>query len=145
MEIKIINKQTDIPIKIKQLEDRAAKILNGLGCKNAELSLVLVNDAEISRLNLDYLNRAGPTNVISFPMNEGSLCDLNPELLGDVVISVETTARDAEKGGFTLDEMLDFYLVHGILHLLGYDHEDSGHRAAEMEAQSRNIWNMLGH
>ena len=121
------------------------KILNGLGCEDTELSIVLVDDDEIGRLNLAYLDRKGPTNVISFPMNEGSFNELNPEMLGDVVISVETAAGDAEKGGYTLDEMLDFYLVHGILHLLGYDHEDSVDRAAEMEAQSRNIWNMLGH
>ncbi|MBW2621403.1 MAG: rRNA maturation RNase YbeY [Deltaproteobacteria bacterium] len=145
MEIKIINNQKHIPIKIKQREDQAVKILNGLGCDNAELSIVLVDDDEISRLNLAYLDRKGPTNVMSFPMNEGPFNELNPEMLGDVVISVETAARDAEKGGYTLDEMLDFYLVHGILHLLGYGHEDSADRAAEMDARSRNIWNMLGH
>jgi len=127
------------------MEDQAEKILNGLGCEDAELSIVLVDDIEIGHLNLIYLERNGPTNVISFPMNEGPFNELNPEMLGDVVISVETAARDAENGGYTLDEMLDFYLVHGILHLLGYDHEDSVDRAAEMEAQSRNIWNMLGH
>ena len=145
MDIRITNNQTDIPIKIKQIEKQAGKILNGLGCNKAELSLVLVDDAEISRLNETHLDRTGPTNVISFPMNEGAYADVNPDLLGDVVISMETTARDARIQGFSVEEMLDFYLVHGILHLLGYDHEDSADRAAEMEARSRNIWNMLGH
>ncbi len=110
----------------------------------AELSLLLVDDAEISRLNQDYLGRQGPTNVIAFPMQEGPFTEINPRLLGDVVISVETAAADAEKTGFTLEEMLDFYLIHGILHLLGYDHEGSPGEAARMEAKSKEIWRMLG-
>jgi len=116
-----------------------------LGYPEAELSLLLVDDAEIGRFNRDYLGREGPTNVIAFSMREGLYAEINPQLLGDVVISVETAATDAEKGGFTLEEMLDFYLIHGILHLVGYDHQGSLEEAARMEAKGQEIWRMLGY
>jgi len=116
-----------------------------LGYPETELSLVLVDDSEISRLNQVYLDRQGPTNVISFSMQEGPYNEINPQLLGDVVISVETAAVDAEKGGFTLEEMLDFYLIHGILHLAGYDHEGSPDEASRMETKSEEIWRILGY
>ncbi|MBW2060450.1 MAG: rRNA maturation RNase YbeY [Deltaproteobacteria bacterium] len=145
MAIDISNRQKILPIKIKRLTAQARKILDALGYSEAELSLVLVDDAEISRLNKEYLNREGPTNVISFAMKEGSFSQINPELLGDVVMSVETAAAEAEKGRLTLEEMLDFYLIHGILHLVGYDHEGSPKEAARMEAKSKEMWRTLGY
>ncbi|MEW6267636.1 MAG: rRNA maturation RNase YbeY [Thermodesulfobacteriota bacterium] len=115
-----------------------------MGCPEAELSIVLTDDDGIARLNLEYLGRPGPTNVIAFPMREGPFGDLNPGLLGDVVISVETARRQAEAGRLSGQEMLDFYLIHGILHLLGYDHEAGDEEAARMEAKTRELWRLLG-
>ena len=114
-------------------------------CPDAELSLVLVNDEEIARLNWDYLGHEGPTNVISFPMLEGEFAGLNPNVLGDIVISMETTLAHAEDGGYTPEEMMDFYLVHGLLHLLGYDHIDDPEKAAVMEAKTEELWDMMEH
>jgi len=116
-----------------------------LGYPEAEISLVLVDDAEISRLNLAYLGREGPTNVLAFPMLEGAYSDLTPGLLGDVVMSVETARVEAEAGGYTLEEMLDFYLIHGILHLVGYDHEGAADEAARMEDKTNELWQVLGY
>ncbi|MFH1139419.1 MAG: rRNA maturation RNase YbeY [Pseudomonadota bacterium] len=116
-----------------------------MGCPKAELSLVLVDDEEIARLNSEYLGRQGPTNVLAFPMLEGEFSGLNPDVLGDVVISVPTTLAHAEDGGYTPEEMLDFYLVHGILHLLGYDHVDDPGEAARMEAKTQELWDLLDH
>ncbi len=110
----------------------------------AELSILLVDDKEIARLNLEYLNRQGPTNVISFPQNEGEDEDLNPEILGDVVISVETAEREAKTAGMGLDWALDRLLVHGILHLVGYDHESPEADAEEMEGKEREVMGDLG-
>lgn len=104
-----------------------------------------MDDAEISVLNTDYLGRSGPTNVIAFPMTEGPFGSLTPGLLGDVVISVETVHVQAVGGGFTLEELLDFYLIHGILHLIGYDHVTSEEDAALMDAKTNELWLMLGH
>lgn len=107
--------------------------------------MVLVDDAIIGRLNQDYLSRSGPTNVIAFPMGEGEFGQVHPELLGDVVISVETALNEAPETGYSLEEMLDFYLIHGILHLMGYDHEGSAGEAARMEAASQDVWRKLGY
>jgi len=95
-----------------------------LGCpEEAELSLLLTDDAGIARLNRDYLGREGPTNVIAFPMREGEMADPEDPLLGDVAISVETAAREAREAGLAFSERFWRLLVHGLLHLLGYDHE----------------------
>lgn len=115
-----------------------------MGCPDSELSVVLTGDDEIAGLNEEYLGRQGPTNVIAFPMMEGAFGDVNPGLLGDVVLSVETVDREAADLGYTMEEMLDFYLVHGILHLVGYDHEGSAEEAARMEEKNIELWKILG-
>ena len=111
----------------------------------AELSLVLTDDPGIAELNQTYLNRTGPTNVISFPQLEGDAPELNPDLLGDVVVSVDTAMREAETAGESLDWALDRLIIHGILHLVGYDHEAPGSDAAAMEARSDELMEKLGH
>lgn len=90
---------------------------------DAELSILFVTDEEITRLNELYLKRSGPTNVISFPMRSPDIPGIHPEILGDVVISMETAGREAGQEGISLEAKTDWLLVHGILHLLGYDHE----------------------
>jgi probable rRNA maturation factor len=111
-----------------------------LGYPDRELSVVIVGDRSIRRLNRHYLDRDRPTNVISFPMQEGPFADLNPQLLGDVVISAATCAGEAEKGGISFVARLHFLLLHGILHLLGYDHERSGEvEARRMETKEREL------
>ena len=145
MEINLQNNQKILPIKAATVKARARKILSALGCSDeTELSLVLTDDAGIADLNRDYLGRTGPTNVIAFPMTEGDFAGVNPGLLGDVVISVETAAAQAEGSGYTPLEMLDFYLVHGILHLVGYDHEQGPEEAERMEAKTRELWEAAG-
>lgn len=126
------------------LENGALKILNALGCPDAELSVVLVDDYEIRQLNRDYLQRDHATNVISFSMREGEGADLHPELLGDVVISTETAARDATEAGVSFESELLFLLVHGVLHLCGYDHErGTEQQALVMEAREQEIFARL--
>jgi len=122
----------------------AEKILSVLGYPSSELSITIVGDRGIRTLNRDYLQRDKPTNVISFPMQEGEFAELNPQQLGDVVISAATCAREAEEGGITFEARLYFLMLHGILHLTGYDHERSGVAEAErMEAKEREIFGML--
>ena len=115
-----------------------------MGCPDGELSLVLVDDAQIARLNEMYLQHQGPTNVISFPMREGEHTNIHPELLGDVVISMDTCAEEALAAG--MDPELRFYelLIHGILHLFGYDHIHSEDEARVMEAKSRELLALIG-
>ncbi len=119
----------------------AQKILSDLGSPDAELSVVVVSDEEIRIINRDYLQRDRPTNVISFAMQEGEGGGVNPDLLGDVVISADTAARDAAEAGLPFESELYFLLLHGILHLCGYDHERGTEEEAQaMEAKEREIF-----
>jgi probable rRNA maturation factor len=104
---------------------------------------VIVDDAEIAAINGQYLGRRGPTNVISFAMREGDFGGIHPELLGDVIISAETARREAEAAGMTADARITELLVHGVLHLFGYDHETPTADAAAMEAKSAELLAML--
>lgn len=104
---------------------------------------MIVDDAEIAALNRDYLNRTGPTNVISFAMREGAFGGIHPELLGDVVISAETARREAVAAGMTTEARLTELLVHGVLHLFGYDHETPTADAAAMETKTGELLAML--
>ena len=121
------------------------RILSALGCHEAtELSVSIVGDRTIRIINRDYLAKDRPTNVISFSLQEGDFGGVNPHALGDVIISADTTAREAEEGGLTFFERLSFLLMHGILHLCGYDHERSGEAAAaKMEQKEQQLFRIL--
>ncbi|HJV65136.1 MAG TPA: rRNA maturation RNase YbeY [Geomonas sp.] len=115
-----------------------------MGCPEAELSVTIVGDRSIRTLNREYLGRDKSTNVISFAMQEGEFGSINPDVLGDVVISADTAAREAEEAGESFLARLYFLLLHGILHITGYDHERSGEaEAARMEAKEREIFALL--
>jgi probable rRNA maturation factor len=114
-----------------------------LDCPEAELSIVIVDDAEIAELNQRYLQRSGPTNVLAFAMQEGEFGEISPHLLGDVVISADTAAREGREAGIPMVAHLIVLLVHGILHLLGYDHETEPAQAREMDAKSRELLALL--
>ncbi len=123
----------------------AQKILNALECpEQSELSVVIVDDAQITEINRDYLQRDHATNVISFAQQEGECAGTVATLLGDVVISAETAFRDAEDAGVDFFGELSFLLIHGILHLVGYDHErGTQEQADEMEAKERELFELL--
>jgi probable rRNA maturation factor len=114
-----------------------------LGSPDGELSVVLVDDAAIAELNQTYLRHQGPTNVISFPMREGDFGEMNPHMIGDVVISMDTCAREAKNADLSTEQRLDQLLVHGILHLFGYDHIHSQAQAQVMETESNKLLAML--
>jgi probable rRNA maturation factor len=106
------------------LKRRAQRILSRLECSGCELSIVLSDDAFIQELNREYRNKNQATDVLSFPMNEGILRSPTGLLLGDIVISLDTAARQAEELGGTLLDEVTSLLIHGILHLMGYTHEN---------------------
>ena len=139
MAILIDNQQTKHRVQKAKIQKKAQDILDVLDCHECELSLLLVDDARIAELNQAYLQRPGPTNVIAFPMRQGEHNDMHPELLGDVVISMETSAREARKAGLSAERRFDQLLIHGILHLMGYDHIHSQAHAQAMEAKSEEL------
>jgi probable rRNA maturation factor len=130
MPITILNSQP-IPVNTKPLLRAARRTLRAEGAPKAEISLLLTDDTTIHGLNRDYRGQDKPTDVLSFAQRDqhpdaGFIVQSDsateiPEMLGDVVISVEMAARQAEHHGVDVDEELALLTVHGILHLLGYD------------------------
>lgn len=115
-----------------------------MACEEGELSVWLCDDVAIRELHREYLGEDSATNVLSFAQREGEFAAVEPEVLGDVVISVETARRDAQGGGEDPDDEVAFLLIHGILHLLGYDHEgEQAHRAGEMEAKESELFRLV--
>ena len=98
-----------------------------------------MTDSEIHTLNHQYRQKNKPTDVLSFPLAD----ELQPHLLGDVIISVETAARQAQRRGHPLREEMQTLLIHGILHLLGYDHEISRSEAIRMHRKEQEVKTIL--
>ena len=142
----------------------ALRILRFLKLVNGELSLVLVSDRGIRRLNREYRGKDKATDVLSFPLNESGEIDAHPKgagrrsggeikaksdspappfALGDVVISVETAWRQARTLDETLPARMRTLLIHGTLHLLGFDHERSRSEAQRMFAKERELASLL--
>jgi len=107
--------------------------------KEGEVSLLLVDDPTIRDLNREYRGRDRPTDVLSFALNEGELPDPAPEMWGDIVISVESALRQAEEYGHSFETEMARLLIHGALHLLGYDHETTESEAERMRTQEAEI------
>jgi probable rRNA maturation factor len=120
------------------LKRRSAKFLRALKLSKCELSVTLVGDAEIRRLNRAWRKKDKATDVLSFPAGEWLGAGRRP--LGDVVISLATTRRAAKEYGHTIEHELTRYLAHGVLHLLGHDH----HRKADAEKMRRAERKLLG-
>ena len=127
-----------------RIEQKAQAVLDALGCPEKELSILLVDDLQIADLNAAYLNREGPTNVIAFPMQEGEFADISPNLLGDVVISVDTAEREGIDAGMDVETRTVELLVHGVLHLMGYDHEHDEEEARRMDEKSLAVLEAIG-
>jgi len=121
------------------IRETAQAILNDLGCPEGELSILFVDDERIQTLNRDYRLKDHPTNVLSFSMREGDCAEVSPQLLGDIVVSVETAAAEAEKSSISLGAHMAWLLIHGILHLFGFDHGQSEKEAQAMEDRTRQL------
>jgi len=118
------------------------RLLAALRMPDAELSVVLASDSVMRTLNGKYRGRDRTTDVLSFPQQEGE--GGAPEgLLGDVVISLPVARRQAKERGVRLGEEGERLLVHGVLHLLGYDHERSPAEARRMQRRERTLIRML--
>ena len=119
------------------------KLLEALACQTCDLSVLLVDDAQIHRLNVRYRGVDAPTDVLAFAMRDGPCTHLHPQVLGDLVISAPTASRQAAARHRSLAEELTHLLIHGTLHLLGYDHEASRAAARSMRAKERELWRLV--
>jgi probable rRNA maturation factor len=146
MQIQIENKQTKIKIERRKIRSTVLKILKIMDCANKELSISFVDDNAIKQLNNKYLQRDNSTNVLSFSLHEGECSNINPNILGDIVISVETAQRDAAIGDLSLYEEIDFLIIHGVLHLLGFNHENTTKKqATKMQMKERELFGILNY
>jgi probable rRNA maturation factor len=118
----------------------AKRILADLALPDAELSILLVNDVQIQELNRRYLHRDKPTNILAFPMRKGEFSSLHPHLLGDLAISVETAQRQSNRFGLDDMGMVILLMIHGILHLVGYEHGGTRKGAREMALKQKQIF-----
>ena len=122
-----------------QAAEAAALVAPELGNQRLTASLLFTSDAEVQVLNREWRAKDKPTNVLSFPMIERAdllslAADGPPEMLGDIALAHETCAREAAEKGIALEQHAAHLMVHGLLHLAGYDHEISPKDATEMEA-----------
>lgn len=110
---------------------------------SVEVAVRLTNDAEVHQLNRQYRGKDKPTNILSFPMLSADMLvslansDDGEVLLGDLVLAAQTVCREADEKGWAVDDYVSHLVVHGTLHLLGYDHEDDEAAAEHMEALER--------
>ena len=113
-----------------------------------EVSISFVDNDQIQKLNCEYRNKDIPTDVLSFPLSDNGIFDVNKEtgacMLGDIVISMEKAMEQAELYGHTLRREVAFLTVHSMFHLLGYDHEKSGMEAVKMREKEEEVLTELG-
>ncbi|MEK9629875.1 MAG: rRNA maturation RNase YbeY [Nitrospinota bacterium] len=144
MGISLRNDYPEIDIDTPGIEKKLGKILDHLGCLNKEVSILFTGDRDIQNLNHEFRNVNQPTDVLSFPQNE----EEDPytheeEILGDIAVSLDTAQRQAKEHGLTFKEEIILLLIHGILHLLGYDHEISEQEDKKMRSKTRELFKLV--
>jgi probable rRNA maturation factor len=140
---------TDWADLANRVASRLAQVASELANPRLSASLLFTSDAEVHALNREWRGMDKPTNVLSFPMLERpELLALSregpPVLLGDIALALETCEREAKEKGISLEHHAAHLIVHGLLHLAGYDHETSPEHAAEMEALEIKALALIG-
>ncbi|MEJ2254160.1 MAG: rRNA maturation RNase YbeY [Nitrospirota bacterium] len=144
-KVSISNRQRKIKLDRKRLETDSLKALSLLGLQRTELSVLLAGPERVRQLNRTYRGRDHATDVLSFPLHDLSRgFPVEGEvLLGDVVINPVRAEEQAREQGVALEEELRRLLVHGLLHLLGYEHEASPEQARRMRRKERDLLRKL--
>jgi probable rRNA maturation factor len=138
----ILNRQKRVRVELPSLEKFVRKVKRELRLDGRELAICLVSNAEMARLNKTYRGKQGPTDVLSFSASvEAAFRRASSKSLGDIAIAPMVARRNAKRYGRTLRDELRILILHGVLHLMGYDHElDSG----QMERRERLLRRRLG-
>jgi len=139
--VDIVSRKAGGKVSRRELRKIGLKVLELVRQDQAELSIALVGNAEIQALNAKFRNKDAPTDVLSFPADDH--VNLGVRLLGDVIISVEKAEQQAKERKRSLHEEIVGLLVHGTLHLIGYDHERSRKEARIMERREKEIYRAL--
>jgi probable rRNA maturation factor len=130
-------------LRLSRVHALAENILRASGSARTDLSLLLVGDRSMQRLNRRYRRKDRTTDVLAFPMRKQHVRPLS-NLLGDVVISLPQAVRQARQAGHSLEHELTLLVIHGLLHLLGYDHERSAREARRMSRRESLVLRRLG-
>ena len=142
----IVNRQREVRLNQRSLETFWRRVKDELGVGESEITICLVSDAEMARMNVAFRKKKGPTDVLSFPavkrrrpvlVKRGRRKKKLESELGDIAISPAAARRNARKQGRTLTREMRILILHGVLHLLGYDHETDNGRMNRLEHQLR--------
>ena len=142
MEIYIKNQQKSTRLDLERLEKDLSKALLHLQLQSSELSVLFVNSRRMKLINTLYRGIEKDTDVLSFPLMDAYL-QRGPLILGDIVISVPKALKQAEEFKISLYDELLRLLVHGLLHLTGYDHEINAYQKKKMEKKEMELFNAL--
>ncbi len=141
MPVEIVRRRGGKGLSSRKLKPLALSRLQLVGPEPSELTIGLIGDAEMRKLNAKFRNKDYPTDVLSFPLEQdlpGAV-----RLLGDVIISVDKARQQAKERGRSLEEEIVTLLIHGVVHLLGYDHERSAQDARIMARLEKKIYRSL--
>jgi probable rRNA maturation factor len=136
----IVNRQRRYPVAVKPLEDFCERVRQELRFPAEAVAVRLISDTAMARLNRTFRNKRGPTDVLSFPSN-GSRPDQDTEYIGDIAIALETAHRNARRFSRSFPTEIRVLILHGMLHLAGFDHEND---RGEMDRLERRLRRRLG-
>jgi probable rRNA maturation factor len=137
----IVNRQRGANVPVKPLEDFFERVRKELRFPQNAVTIQFISDAAMARLNQNFRHKRGPTDVLSFPANGGSKPRQTAPYIGDIAISPQTARRNARRFSRTFPAEMRILILHGMLHLAGFDHEsDQG----EMDRLERRLRRRLG-
>ena len=147
MKVYIKNQQRRIKVNQKKIINHLRRALHLLGLHKAEVSILLVNDRKMKELNLRYRGLDKTTDVLSFSQMENvtqcSALSTQHSILGDIVINLHKAKRQAVEHDLTFNEELSWLLIHGILHLIGYDHKKGRYLKNKMERKEKELFDVI--
>ena len=135
--IQVLNRQRKLPIDCERWQAFAAKALKVAPASDGDVTVVFVSDRAMRGLNRTWRGKRGTTDVLSFPAKQDEFEKSEGLNLGDIVISVERAARQAQENGLEFDEEVSQLILHGLLHLCGYDHETDNGEMNRLELRLR--------
>jgi probable rRNA maturation factor len=137
----IVNRQRGVNVPLKALEDFFERVRKELRFPQNAVTIQFISDAAMARLNENFRHKRGPTDVLSFPVNDRGKPHRSSSYIGDIAISPQTARRNARRLSRTLPAEMRLLILHGMLHLAGFDHEtDRG----EMDRLEHRLRRRLG-
>ena len=135
--IEVVNRQRKVPVDSERWQLFASRAVKATRAEAANVTVAFVSDRHMRELNRQWRGKSGTTDVLSFPAGEDEFANPDGSNLGDVVISLEQAARQATEHNLTLDEEIAQLILHGLLHLCGYDHETDNGEMNRLELRLR--------